>query len=122
MLCQPVAGPLGSVQQLGHAPAIGLLARAEHHAQWVAQGVPDGVDFGRPSAAAAAGSFVADAAFFRLPAACAWARTRVEVRMTQSKPDSCTASNKGYQIPFWAPRQLRLRSVSCWPKRAGSAR
>jgi len=76
-----VACPFGRVQQLGHAPAIGLLAGAEYDAQRVAQGVDDGVDhgvdFGRQPAAAVAEGFVADAAFVRLPAACAWARTTV---------------------------------------------
>ena len=33
---QHVAGALGGRQQVGHAPAIGLLAGAEHHAQRVA--------------------------------------------------------------------------------------
>lgn len=119
---QHVACALGGRQQVRHAPAIGLLAGAEQHAQRVAQRVDQGVDFGRQPAAAAAKGFVADAAFFGLPAACAWARTTVESSITQSKSGSCTASNKRCHTPFWAQRRLRLRSVSCLPKRAGSAR
>jgi hypothetical protein len=119
---QHVASTFGGREQLRYAPAIGLLAGTEHHAQRVAQRVDEGMDFGRQPATAAAEGFVADAAFFRLPAACAWARTTVESSITQSKSGSCTASNKRCQMPFWAQRRLRLRSVSCLPKRAGSAR
>ena len=117
---QYVACARSGRQQFRYASAIGLLA--EHHVQRVAQRVDDGVDFRRQPAAAAPEGFVADAAFFRLPAACAWARTTVESSITQSKSGSCTASNKRCQMPFWAQPRLRLRSVSCWPKRAGSAR
>jgi len=63
--------------------------------------------------AAVAQGFVAGPAFFRLPAACAWARNTVESSMTQSKFGFCTASNKRCQVPFCAQRQLRLRNVSC---------
>jgi hypothetical protein len=121
-ISQHMAGAFGGRQQVRYAPAIGLLARSEDHAQRVAQGVDEGVNFSRQPAAAAAEGLVADAAFFRLPAACAWARTTVESSITQSKSGSCTASNKRCQMPFWAQRRLRLRSVSCLPKRAGSAR
>ena len=119
---QYVACSLGGRQQLRRAPAISLLAGPEHYAQRVAQRVDDDVNFSGQPAAAAAEGFIADAAFFWLPAACAWARTTVESSITQSKSGSCTASNKRCQMPFWAQRRLRLRSVSCLPKRAGSAR
>ncbi len=119
---QHVAGPFSGREQVGHAPAIGLLAGPEHHAQRVAQRIDHGVNLGRQPAATPAEGFVADAAFFRLPAAWACARTTVESSITQSKSGSCTASNKRCQIPFWAQRRLRLRSVSYLPKQAGSAR
>ena len=69
---------------------------------------------------AAAEGLVADAAFFRLPTAWAWARTIVESRMTQSKFGSCTASNRPFRTPVYAQRRQRLRGVSTLPKRAGS--
>lgn len=119
---QYVAGALSGRQQFRHASAIRLLAGAEHHAQRVAQCVNEDVNFGRQPTAAAPEGFVADAAFFRLPAACACARTTVESSITQSTSGSCTASNRRCQMPFWAQRRLRLRNVSCLPKRAGSAR
>ena len=119
---QYVAGPAGPGQQLSGPAAIRLLARAKHQTQRIAQGIDQGMDFGGQPAAAAAEGLVPDAAFFWLPAAWAWARTTVESSMTQSKSGSCTASNKRCQMPFWAHRRLRLRSVSCLPKRAGSAR
>jgi len=80
------------------------------------------VDFGGQPAAAAAEGFVANAAFFWLPAACAWARTMVESSMTQSKSGSCTASNRRFQTPVCAQRRQRLRCVSALPKRAGKVR
>lgn len=97
---QYVARTLGGRQQLRRASTIRLLAGAEHHAQRVAQRVNDDVNFGRQPAAAAPEGFIADAAFFRLPAACAWARTTVESSITQSKSGSCTASNRRCQLPF----------------------
>lgn len=119
---QHVACACGGRQQVGCTPAIGLLAGAEYHAQRVAQRVDYGVDFSRQPTATAPKGFVAYTAFFWLPAACAWARTTVESSITQSRSGSCTASNRRCQIPFWAQRRLRLRNVSCLPKRAGSAR
>lgn len=119
---QHMTGPVGGTQQVGGASAIGSLAGPQYDAQRVAQCVDQHVDLGGQPTPTAAEGFVADAAFFRLPAACAWARTTVESSITQSKSGSCTASNKRCQIPFCAQRRLRLRSVSCLPKRAGSAR
>lgn len=113
---------LGGHQQVRRATAFRLPAGPEHPAQRVLRRVGQYVPFGAQPAATAAEGFVADAAFFRPPAACAWARTTVKSSMTRSKSGSRAASNKRCQMPFWAQRQLRLRIVLCWPERAGSVR
>ena len=119
---QHVAGPAGPGQQLSGPAAIRLLARAKHQPQRIAQGIDQGMYFSGQPAAAAAEGLVADAAFFWLPAAWAWARTTVESSITQSKSGSCTASNKPFHTPVCAQRRQRLRCVSALPKRAGSVR
>ena len=98
------------------------MARAEQQAQRIAQRVHHGLGFrGQPAAAAAEG-LVANAAFFRLPAAWAWARTTVESSVTQSTSGVCTASNRRFHTPVWAQRWQHLRYVSALPKCAGSVR
>ena len=85
---QHVASPFSGREQVGHAPAIGLLAGAEQQAQRVAQRIDPGVNLGRQPAATPAEGFVADAVFFRLPAAWTCARTTVESSITQSTSGS----------------------------------
>ena len=56
--------------------------------------------------------FVADAAFFRPPAAWARARTTVESGMTQSTSGACPASNKPFYTLVCAQRRQCLRGVA----------
>jgi hypothetical protein len=51
------------------------LSRRQHQIDWIAQGINQGVDFGRQSAAGSTDCLFA--VFFRAPALCWWARTMV---------------------------------------------
>jgi len=51
------------------------LSRRQHQFDRISQGINEGVDFGRQSAAGSTDRFLA--VFFRAPALCWWARTMV---------------------------------------------
>ena len=102
--------------------AIMLLARAQHDVHGLALCISQHVQLCAQPAASTAKGCIADTAFFRLPATWAWARMTDESSNTSVQVRGLYGGKQALPSPFCAQRRLRLRRVSCLPKRAGRAR
>src|SRR5262249_35443439 len=112
-------------QRLG-VTDVGVLAGRDQEAHRQAQAADHYVDLGREAAPAAAEAFrlrpAAAVGFFSAPAACWWARTTVESRMSHSRSGSCRSWKIRCQRPFCAQRLKRFQTLFQLPKRSGRSR
>src|SRR3984893_14488814 len=103
------------------ADAVVTLARQQHEANEIAEGVDQGHDFGGQATPRAAYGLILSPPFAPVP--CWWTRTSVPSMRTYSKSASSQRALKTRsQTPFCAQRQKRVYTVNHLPNASGKSR